>query len=36
MVVDCLFIGVAQVDYEASTAALQRTFDAVRERRTAE
>lgn len=34
MVVDCLFIGVAQVDYEASTAALQRTFDAVRERHT--
>lgn len=36
MVVDCLFIGVAQVDYEASTAALQRTFDAVRERRSSE
>ncbi|OAN32098.1 RpiR family transcriptional regulator [Plantibacter sp. H53] len=36
MVVDCLFIGVAQVDSEASIGALQRTFDAVRERRSSE
>ena len=36
MVVDCLFIGVAQVDSEASIGALQRTFDAVRERRSTE
>jgi DNA-binding MurR/RpiR family transcriptional regulator len=33
MVVDCLFIGVAQAAYDASVAALDRTYRAVRERR---
>ena len=29
LVVDCLFTGVAQANYEASTSALQRTYRAV-------
>lgn len=33
MVVDCLFIGVAQASYDQSVAALQQTYAAVRARR---
>lgn len=32
MVVDCLFIGVAQADYDASVTALDATLEAVRDR----
>ena len=33
MVVDCLFIGVVQADYDASVAAIRHTYDAVQTRR---
>ena len=33
VIVDCLFVGVVQATYDASVAALGRTFDAVRDRR---
>ncbi len=35
VVVDCLFVGVAQRSYDRSLAALERTFEAVRGRREA-
>lgn len=34
MVVDCVFIGVAQADYDRSTAAIRATYDAVQRLRT--
>lgn len=34
MLVDCLFIGVAQADYDASVAAIRTTYDAVQPRST--